>query len=122
MKNEIVEILKGKESEMDKVIADAKAKAIKLVADGEAKYKSTKDSMLSKLDGEAKKLQSAEEEKLNSSFETLKAENDKKIARVNDLFKKNKKKAVEHVINRLLEEILDQEDDKTSDRRAKNPA
>jgi len=122
MKNEIVEILKAKESEMDLVIANAKEKAAKLMADGEEKYKTTKDSTLSKLNGEAIKFQSAEEDKLNSTFETLKAENDKKIVKTNDLFKKNKKKAIEHVISRLLEEILDQKDDKTSDHRAKNPA
>ena len=122
MKNEIVEILKAKEIEMDMLIDGAKKQAAKLLAAAEENYKVTKEDILSKLDGEVDKLRIQEQEKLTSEFETLKVENDKKTLQVNEQFTKNKTKAIEHVINRLLEEILDQKDDKTSDRRAQNPA
>ncbi|MES0490057.1 MAG: hypothetical protein ABUK01_08705 [Leptospirales bacterium] len=122
MENEIVEILKAKEIEMDKLIDGAKEQAAQLLAEAEKKYKITKEDILSKLDGEAEKLRAQEQEKLALEFEALKTENGKKISGVNELFKKNKTKAVEHVVNRLLEVILDQEDDKTSDRRAENQA
>ena len=122
MKNEIVEILKAKEIEMDKRIDGAKEQAAKQLADAEKKYKITKENILSKLDDEAEKVRTREKEKLIADFDDLTAENTKKISRVNELFAQNKTKAIEHVIKRLLEEILDQKNDKTSNRRAQNPA
>lgn len=122
MKNEIIEVLKTKESEMDNIIEEAKVKAGDLMVKAEEKYKVTKENILSKIDEEATRLRNGEEEKLETVFQSLKSENEKVKEKAQKLFEKNKEKAVQHVIRRVMEEILDQEDVKTSDRGAQDPS